>query len=60
VLRDLTGSYEVPFAVAALLLFVASLVSFAVQERQYSARYQTVSASPLPSAEWRVKGSEAA
>jgi MFS family permease len=51
VLRDLTGSYEVPFAVAALLLFVASLVSFAVQERQYSARYQTVSASPLPSAE---------
>jgi len=51
VLRDLTGSYEVPFAVAGLLLFVASLASFAVQERQYSARYQTVSASPLPSAE---------
>ena len=40
-LRDRTGSYEVPFAVAGLLLFAASLVSFGIQEKRYSARYQT-------------------
>ena len=51
VLRDLTGSYELPFAMAGLLLCGASLASFAIQERRYSSRYQTVPASPLPSAE---------
>jgi len=51
ILRDLTGSYALPFAVASLLLFGASLASFAIQERRYSIRYQTGSASPLASAE---------
>ncbi len=47
-LRDLTGSYGLPFAVAALLLFGASLGSFAIQERRYSIRYQTVPDSLVP------------
>jgi MFS family permease len=46
VLRDLTGSYDLPFAVAALLLFGASLASFAIHERRYSMRYQTVADFP--------------
>jgi MFS family permease len=46
VLRDLTGSYDLPFAVAALLLFGASLASFAIHERRYSIRYQTVADFP--------------
>ena len=46
-LRDLTGSYELPFAIAGLLLFAASLVSFGIQEKRYSARYQTRPAPPL-------------
>ena len=46
-LRDLTGSYDLPFAIAALLLFGASLGSFAIQERRYSIRYQTVPDSPV-------------
>jgi MFS family permease len=51
ILRDLLGSYEVPFAVAGLLLFGASLASVAIPERRYSVRYQTVPMSPLPSAD---------
>ena len=46
VLRDLTGSYDLSFAVAALLLFGASLASFAIHERRYSMRYQTVADFP--------------
>src|SRR5262245_6250300 len=45
-LRDLTGSYDLPFAVAALLLFGASQASFAIHERRYSIRYQTVADCP--------------
>src|SRR5262249_808164 len=40
-LRDLTGSYALPFAIATLLLFAASLVRFGIQEKRYSVRYQT-------------------
>ncbi len=46
-LRDLTGSYELPFAIATLLLFAASLVSFGIQEKRYSARYQTRPEPPV-------------
>jgi MFS family permease len=45
VLRDLTGSYDLPFAIAALLLFGASLASFAIQEKRYSMRYQAASSA---------------
>jgi MFS family permease len=40
ILRDLTGSYDLAFAMAGLLLFAASLVSFAIREQRYSMRYQ--------------------
>ena len=40
-LRDLTGSYDLPFAIAGLLLCGASLLSFAIREQRYSTRYQT-------------------
>jgi MFS family permease len=40
VLHDLTGSYTLPFSIAGLLLFGASLASFGIQEKRYSSRYQ--------------------
>ena len=45
ILRDRTGSYDLAFALAGLLLFGASLMSFAIREQRYSTRYQPV-ASP--------------
>ena len=36
-MRDLTGSYTVPFATAALLLLPAALCAFSIREKQYSA-----------------------
>jgi MFS family permease len=38
-LRDITGSYDVPFLISAILLVIASFVSFSIQERKYSSRY---------------------
>jgi MFS family permease len=37
-MRDLTGSYTVPFATAALLLLPAALSAFSIREKQYSTR----------------------
>jgi MFS family permease len=45
VLRDLTGSYDLPFAIAGVLLCGASLVSFAIREQRYSTRYQTTASA---------------
>jgi MFS family permease len=45
ILRDLTGSYDLPFAIAGLLLCGASLVSFAIREQRYSTRYQTAASA---------------
>ena len=45
VLRDLTGSYDLPFAIAGCLLLPATLVSFSIQEKQYAAKYQALPAS---------------
>ena len=42
IMRDLTGSYSIPFAVASLLLALASITSFMIQERRYSAKYHSV------------------
>ena len=39
-LYDLTGSYTVPFAIAASLLVPAAISAFSIRERKYSARYQ--------------------
>ena len=51
VLRDLTGSYDLPFAIAGSLLLPAALASFSLNEKKYSAKYQTVPAAPRPAAE---------
>ena len=49
ILRDLTGSYALPFAIAAIMLAAASILAFSVQERKYALRYQTLPApSPAP------------
>jgi MFS family permease len=37
--HDLTGSYDLSFALAAVALAGASLISFAIAERRYSVRY---------------------
>ena len=39
VMRDMTGSYTVPFVIAGLLLVTASFISFIINERRYSSRY---------------------
>ena len=38
--RDLTGSYTSPFAVAVVLLIIASVTSFSIQEKRFSSKYQ--------------------
>jgi hypothetical protein len=40
VIRDLTGSYTVPFAVAGLLLLPVALAAVALWEQQYSVKRQ--------------------
>ena len=40
VLYDMTGAYEIPFAIAGLFLLGATLASYAVNERRFSIRYQ--------------------
>lgn len=41
VLYDLTGSYLLPFALAAAMLVPASIASYTINEKKYSVRYQT-------------------
>ena len=48
IMRDVTGSYDLPFAIAGSLLLFASLTSFSIQEKKYSAKYQVVAAVPAP------------
>jgi hypothetical protein len=45
-MHDLTGSYDVSFALAAVSLVGASLISFSIAERRYSVRYLTAVPSP--------------
>ena len=47
-LFDLTGSYTVPFGIAGLMLFPASLIAFSIKERTYSSRYRTAEPAPVP------------
>ena len=49
-LYDLFGAYDVPFAIAGAMLVAASTVSFSIQERAYSSRYQPVDRAPVPAA----------
>jgi hypothetical protein len=39
-MRDLTGSYTLPFTIAGLLLLPAALSAFSIREKQYSVREQ--------------------
>ena len=48
VLYDHLGAYDVPFAIAGSLLLAASLASFSIRERKYSARYQPLKAETVP------------
>jgi hypothetical protein len=40
-MHDLTGSYDLSFALAAVALVGAALISFSIAERRYSVRYMT-------------------
>ena len=42
IMKDVTGDYTIPFAIAGLCLLFASVVSFSIQERRYSSRYVSV------------------
>ena len=50
IMRDITGSYDVPFAVSAGLLLFAAVMSMLIQERRYSVKYQPVQTSAAPAA----------
>jgi len=43
-MRDVTGEYTIPFAVAAFLLIPAALSAFSIREKKYSRRYQSLAA----------------
>lgn len=49
-MRDITGSYTLPFAIAGLLLLPATLSAFSIREKKYSAQEQNrpVSTSVVP------------
>ncbi len=47
-LFDLTGSYTIPFTIAGLMLFPASLFAFSIKERRYSSRYRQVEPAAAP------------
>ena len=49
IMRDITGSYTLPFAVVGSLLLVASVIAFTVKEKQYSSKYQELRPVPAPS-----------
>lgn len=44
VLFDLTGSYLLPFSLAAACLVPASIAAYAINEKKYSMRYQSIPA----------------
>ncbi len=43
-MRDITGGYDLPFAIVGLLLVPAALSAFTIREKKYSMKYQ----SPTP------------
>jgi NADH:ubiquinone oxidoreductase subunit 6 (subunit J) len=44
-MRDIAGSYTLPFTVAGLLLLPAALSAFSIREQQYTGREQNRPAS---------------
>lgn len=49
ILYDITGAYEIPFAIAGIFLLGATLASYAVNERRFSIRYQPPARAAAPS-----------
>ena len=45
ILRDVTGNYDLPFALAGATLAFATVVSFFIREMKYSSRYQVAQAA---------------
>ena len=50
VLYDMTGSYLLPFSIAAVFLVPAAIASFTINEKKYSVRYQSAPAGGSPAA----------
>ena len=48
-LQAVTGSYEIPFAIAGATLLFASIAAFSVKEKKYSYRYSTVPVAAVSS-----------
>ncbi len=48
ILRDVTGSYTLPFAIVGSLLLIASIIAFSVKEKQYSSKYQELRPATAP------------
>ena len=46
IMFDMFGSYTIPFAIAGSFLVLASLASFSIKEKKYSAKYQTSTVEP--------------
>ena len=46
ILYDITGTYVIPFALAGLTLLGATVASYSVKERKFSARYQAPRPTP--------------
>lgn len=45
ILRDVTGNYDLSFALAGATLAFATVASFSIRERKYSSRYQVAQAA---------------
>ena len=48
VFYDITGGYNLSFAVAGMFLFPAALLSFSIKEGKYSVRFGGTAAAPAP------------
>ncbi len=48
-LQALTGSYEIPFAIAGATLLFASIAAFSIKEKKYSYRYSRVPVAAVSS-----------
>ena len=49
IMRDVTGEYTIPFAIAGFLLAFATVASIAIKEKEYSSRYQAAKLITLKS-----------
>ncbi len=45
IIYDVTGSYQIPFAIGGILMVWSSVAAFSVNEKKYSVKFQTLAAS---------------